>query len=126
MKILVMVAIGGAIGAVARQQSNQFIVRVFGGEFPIGTIFVNILGSFIAGLLFELFTSKITISYEWRTLIFTGFLASFTTFSSFALDVALLTDRNEYLSAVIYLGGSVILSIGFLFLGLWAMRGFLS
>tara|TARA_B000000609_G_C24150318_1_gene336873 strand:- start:647 stop:1012 length:366 start_codon:yes stop_codon:yes gene_type:complete len=121
-----MVAIGGAIGAVARQQSNQFIVRVFGGEFPIGTIFVNILGSFIAGLLFELFTSKITISYEWRSLIFTGFLASFTTFSSFALDVALLTDRNEYLSAVIYLGGSVILSIGFLFLGLWAMRGFLS
>ncbi len=126
IKILVMVAIGGAIGAVARQQSNQFIVRVFGGEFPIGTIFVNILGSFIAGLLFELFTSKITISYEWRSLIFTGFLASFTTFSSFALDVALLTDRNEYLSAVIYLGGSVILSIGFLFLGLWAMRGFLS
>ena len=126
MKILVMVAIGGAIGAVARQQSNQLIMRIFGGEFPIGTIFVNILGSFIVGLLFELFTSKITISYEWRTLIFTGFLASFTTFSSFALDVALLTDRNEYLSAVIYLGGSVILSIGFLFLGLWAMRGFLS
>ena len=126
MKILVMVAIGGAIGAVARQQSNQLIMRIFGGEFPIGTIFVNILGSFIVGLLFELFTSKITISYEWRTLIFTGVLASFTTFSSFALDVALLTDRNEYLSAVIYLGGSVILSIGFLFLGLWAMRGFLS
>tara|TARA_B100000925_G_scaffold283469_1_gene257394 strand:+ start:2223 stop:2603 length:381 start_codon:yes stop_codon:yes gene_type:complete len=126
MKILVMVAIGGAIGAVARQQSNQLIMRIFGGEFPIGTIFVNILGSFIVGLLFELFTSKITISYEWRTLIFTGVLASFTTFSSFALDVALLTERNEYLSAVIYLGGSVILSIGFLFLGLWAMRGFLS
>ena len=126
MKILVMVAIGGAIGAVARQQSNQLIMRIFGGEFPIGTIFVNILGSFIVGLLFELFTSKITISYEWRTLIFTGVLASFTTFSSFALDVALLTERNEYLSAVIYLGGSVILSIGFLFLGLWAMRGLLS
>ena len=126
MKILVMVAIGGAIGAVARQQSNQFIVRIFGGEFPIGTIFVNILGSFIAGLLFELFTSKITISYEWRTLIFTGVLASFTTFSSFTLDVALLTERNEYFTAVLYIGGSVILSIGFLFLGLWAMRGFLS
>ena len=74
----------------------------------------------------ELFTSKITISYEWRTLIFTGVLASFTTFSSFALDVALLTERNEYFTAVLYIGGSVILSIGFLFLGLWAMRGFLS
>ncbi len=126
MKILVMVAIGGAIGAVARQQSNQIIMRIFGGEFPIGTIFVNIFGSFIMGLLFELFTSKITISYEWRTLIFTGVLASFTTFSSFALDVALLTERNEYFSAVVYIGGSVILSIGFLFLGLWAMIGFLS
>ena len=126
MKILLMVAIGGAIGAVARQQSNQFIMRFFGGEFPIGTIFVNIFGSFIMGLLFELFTSKITISYEWRTLIFTGVLASFTTFSSFALDVALLTERNEYFTAVLYIGGSVILSIGFLFLGLWAMRGFLS
>ena len=126
MKILVMVAIGGAIGAVARQQSNQIIMRIFGGEFPIGTIFVNIFGSFIMVLLFELFTSKITISYEWRTLIFTGVLASFTTFSSFALDVALLTERNEYFTAVLYIGGSVILSIGFLFLGLWAMRGFLS
>jgi len=126
MKILVMVAIGGAIGAVARQQSNQIIMRIFGGEFPIGTIFVNIFGSFIMGLLFELFTSKITISYEWRTLIFTGVLASFTTFSSFALDVVLLTERNEYFNALIYIGGSVVLSIGFLFLGLWAMRGLLS
>ena len=126
MKILLMVAIGGAIGAVARQLSNQLIMRHFGGELPFGTIFVNILGSFVMGLLFELFTSKITISYEWRTLIFAGVLASFTTFSSFALDVALLTERNEYFYAVIYIGGSVILSIGFLFLGLWAMRGFLS
>ena len=126
MKILVMVAIGGAIGAVARQQSNQLIMRIWGGEFPIGTIFVNIFGSFIMGLLFELFTSKITISHEWRALIFTGVLASFTTFSSFALDVVLLAERNEYLSALIYIGGSVILSIGFLFLGLLAMRGFLS
>ena len=126
MKILLMIAIGGAIGAVARQQSSQFIMRIFGGEFPIGTIFVNIFGSFIMGLLFELFTSKITISYEWRSLIFTGVLASFTTFSSFALDVALLTERNEYFNALIYVGGSVVLSIGFLFLGLWAMRGLLS
>ena len=126
MKILLMVAIGGAIGAVARQLSNQLIMRNFGVELLFGTIFVNILGSFIMGLLFELFTSKITISDEWRTLIFTGVLASFTTFSSFALDVALLTERNEYFIAIIYIGGSVILSIGFLFLGLWVMRGFLS
>ena len=126
MKILLMVAIGGAIGAVARQQSNQFIMRIFGGDFPIGTISVNIFGSFIMGLLFELFTSKIAISYEWRSLIFTGVLASFTTFSSFALDVALLSERNEYFNALIYIGGSVVLSIGFLFLGLGAMRGLLS
>ena len=126
MKILLMVAIGGAIGSVARQLSNQLIMRHFGGELPFGTIFVNILGSFVMGLLFELFTSKITISYEWRALVFTGVLASFTTFSSFALDVALLTERNEYFYAAIYIGGSVILSIGFLFLGLWAMRGLLS
>ena len=126
MKILLMVAIGGAIGSVARQLSNQLILRHFGGELPFGTIFVNILGSFVMGLLFELFTSKITISYEWRALVFTGVLASFTTFSSFALDVALLTERNEYFYAAVYIGGSVILSIGFLFLGLWAMRGFLS
>ena len=126
MKMLLMVAIGGAIGAVARQQSNQFIMRIFGGEFPIGAMFVNVFGSFIMGLLFELFTSKITISYEWRSLIFTGVLASFTTFSSFALDVVLLTERNEYFNALIYIGGSVVLSIGSLFLGLWAMRGLLS
>ncbi len=123
MKIILMVAIGGAIGAVARQQSNQLIMRIFGGEFPIGTIFVNILGSFIMGLLFELFASKITLSDEWRSLIFTGVLASFTTFSSFALDVALLSERNEYYYALCYIGMSVVLSIGALFVGLWVMRG---
>ena len=126
MKIILMVAIGGAIGAIARQQSNQLIMRVFGGEFPIGTIFVNILGSFIMGLLFELFASKITLSDEWRSLIFTGVLASFTTFSSFALDVALLSERNEYYYALCYIGMSVVLSIGALFVGLWVMRGLLT
>ena len=126
MKILLMVAIGGAIGAVARQQSNQLIMRIFGGEFPIGTIFVNILGSFIMGLLFELFASKITLSDEWRSLIFTGVLASFTTFSSFAFDVALLSERNEYYYALCYIGMSVVLSIGALFVGLWVMRGWLT
>ena len=126
MKILLMVAIGGAIGAVARQQSNQLIMRIFGGEFPIGTIFVNILGSFIMGLLFELFASKITLSNECRSLIFTGVLASFTTFSSFALDVALLSERNEYYYALCYIGMSVVLSIGALFVGLWVMRGLLT
>ncbi|MEC9101689.1 MAG: fluoride efflux transporter CrcB [Pseudomonadota bacterium] len=126
MKIILMVAIGGAIGAVARQQSNQLIIRIFGGEFPIGTIFVNILGSFIMGLLFELFATKITLSDEWRSLIFTGVLASFTTFSSFALDVALLSERNEYYYALCYIGMSVVLSIGALFVGLWVMRGLLT
>ena len=126
MKIILMVAIGGAIGAIARQQSNQLIMRIFGGEFPIGTIFVNILGSFIMGLLFELFASKITLSDEWRSLIFTGVLASFTTFSSFALDVALLSERNEYYYALCYIGLSVVLSIGALFVGLWIMRGLLT
>ena len=126
MKIILMVAIGGAIGAVARQQSNLLIMRIFGGEFPIGTIFVNILGSFIMGLLFELFASKITLSDEWRSLIFTGVLASFTTFSSFALDVALLSERNEYYYALCYIGMSVVLSIGALFVGLWVMRGLLT
>ena len=126
MKIILMVAIGGAIGAIARQQSNQLIMRMFGGEFPIGTIFVNILGSFIMGLLFELFATKITLSDEWRSLIFTGVLASFTTFSSFALDVALLSERNEYYYALCYIGMSVVLSIGALFVGLWVMRGLLT
>ena len=126
MKIILMVAIGGAIGAVARQQSNQLIMRIFGGEFPIGTIFVNILGSIIVGLLFELFATKITLSDEWRSLIFTGVLASFTTFSSFALDVALLSERNEYYYALCYIGMSVVLSIGALFVGLWVMRGLLT
>ena len=126
MKIILMVAIGGAIGAIARQQSNQLIMRIFGGEFPIGTIFVNILGSFIMGLLFELFATKITLSDEWRSLIFTGVLASFTTFSSFALDVALLSERNEYYYALCYIGMSVVLSIGALFVGLWIMRGLLT
>lgn len=125
MKLIFIVAIGGAIGAVARFQVGYLFSRFAEDEFPYSTIFVNILGSFLMGLLFEFFDNKLDTSTEWRVFLLIGILGSFTTFSSFALDVSLLAERGQYLSTFFYILMSVALSIGALFSGLAVMKGLL-
>ncbi|MEX0582986.1 MAG: fluoride efflux transporter CrcB [Sneathiella sp.] len=126
MNMFLSVAIGGALGACARYGVAQVMLRQFGSGFPYGTLFVNILGSFLMGVLIEIIALRWSPSPELRVLLVTGFLGGFTTFSAFSLDVALLIEKGETLSAAGYILMSVVLSIAGLFAGLHLMRAVLA
>ncbi|WP_373086748.1 fluoride efflux transporter CrcB [Sneathiella sp.] len=126
MNMFVSVAIGGALGACARYGVAQAMLRHFGPGYPYGTLFVNIVGSLLMGLLIETIALRWSPPPELRVLLVTGFLGAFTTFSAFSLDVALLVEKGQSVSAAGYVLLSVILSVGGLFAGLHIMRAILS
>jgi CrcB protein len=122
MKMVLMAAMGGAIGASARYLVGVGALRLIGTGFPWGTLIVNIAGSLIMGLMIETFTLRYSVSNEFRTFLATGVLGGFTTFSAFSLDFAVLMERKAQGLAVIYLGASVGLSVLALFAGLYIAR----
>jgi fluoride exporter len=124
MMNLILVALGGAIGSVLRHFCNLAALRLFGPNFPWGTMWVNILGSFAMGVFIELLARRLGGSNELRLFVATGILGGFTTFSAFSLDFAVLAERGAMGQALAYALASVIVSILALFLGLWLVRAF--
>jgi CrcB protein len=122
MQGYLIVFIGGGIGAALRHGVNVAGLRLFGPAYPWGTMIINIVGSLVMGLVAAWFALRGDASGPWRLLIATGILGGFTTFSAFSLDAGLLVERQQLAGAALYVGLSVLGSIGGLFLGLWAMR----
>ena len=126
MNPLLIVFIGGGLGAALRYLVNQAMGRLVDIEFPLGIMAINISGSVIMGLAAGYFTFK--AGEEWsqsaRLFVTTGILGGYTTFSAFSLDAMLLYERGEMMMAAFYVVGSVVLSILGLALGLWAVRVF--
>ena len=122
MPVIFWVAAGGAIGSAARHLVNVLAGRVMGFEFPWGTLVVNVVGCLAMGLFIGIATVKMPISAEVRAFVTTGILGGFTTFSAFSLDFATLVESREVTSAALYGVGSVGLSLGAVFLGLWLVR----
>ncbi len=121
---LSQIALGGAIGAVCRYLVGVGAVRVMGHGFPYGTLAVNILGSFVMGVLVVALMQY--SANRFAPLLMTGLLGGFTTFSAFSLDAVTLYERGEVLQAGAYVGASVTLSVLALLLGLWLARGVLA
>ncbi|MEE8225267.1 MAG: fluoride efflux transporter CrcB [Kiloniellales bacterium] len=122
MKQLLVVAAGGAVGAVARYLVYVLAGQFLGTGFPFGTLIVNIVGSFIMGVLVEGMALAWTIGEQMRLFLAVGILGAFTTFSTFSLDVGLLYERGKIALIALYVSVSVIGSIGALFLGMYLMR----
>ena len=120
----VLVFLGGGLGAVLRHGVNLAAGRWLGIGFPWGTLFVNVTGSLVMGLLAGLFVLKADVSSGWRLFLATGILGGYTTFSAFSLDTALLYERGELGLSALYVLASVMLSVGGLFAGLWLVRHF--
>ncbi len=115
------VALGGAIGAALRFLVGLGVLRLTGPGFPMGVMAVNILGSFIMGL-FVVFAAKTSNTYL-SPFVMTGILGGFTTFSAFSLEAYTLFERGQTGQAAIYVGASVVLSIGALIAGVITARG---
>lgn len=126
MNMYLSVAAGGALGACARYGVGHILLRYLGPGYPYSTLFVNVVGSLIMGMLIETMALRWTPSPEMRVLLITGFLGAFTTFSAFSLDVSLLIEKGATMSAAGYIFLSLALSIGGLFAGLHIMRLVLS
>lgn len=126
MKIIAAIAIGGAVGAVARHLVGAQMLRLLGSGFPWGTLTVNVVGSFAMGALMELMAVRWNVGPELRAFMTVGVLGAFTTFSTFSLDVAVLGERGALLPAALYVLVSVGLSIAALFFGLWLFRQILT
>jgi len=118
---LAQVALGGAIGASLRYVVTTSSTRMFGAGFPIGTLTVNVLGSFLMGLLVVVLAEK--TGNRLAPFLMTGILGGFTTFSAFSLDAINLYERGQTALAATYVLASVTLSLAAIFLALHLFRG---
>lgn len=110
---LPLIALGGAVGSILR----YLMVLAIGA--PLGTAAVNVLGSFIIGVLFVVLGSR----DSWQVLLMTGLMGGFTTFSAFSLDTLKLVEAGQPLQAAAYVMGSVALSLIAVALGVALTRG---
>ncbi|MDF2572884.1 MAG: CrcB-like protein [Sporomusa sp.] len=112
---ILIVAIGGGIGAASRYLVSSWAAERFGSNFPYGTLFVNVAGCFIIGLFLALVNDKIIVKPEWRLFVTTGFLGGLTTFSSFSYETIKLLQESD-VSLALY---NVIANCGIGFLATW-------
>jgi CrcB protein len=117
-----IVFVGGGLGAALRHGCNVFFARTLGTAFPYATLFENVIGSTVMGILVALFAFKTDIPQHMRLFLTTGILGGYTTFSTFSLDTAVLYERGDLGQAALYVALSVALSIGGLFAGLALIR----
>jgi CrcB protein len=123
MEKVLMVAAGGAVGAVARYGLGVQAMRFWGAGWPAGTFIANVLGGFLMGVLASYLAHRGGADQErLRLLLGVGILGGFTTFSAFSLETALMIERRTYGQAFAYAAASVLLSISALFVGLTVAR----
>ncbi|GAM78795.1 crcB protein [Vibrio ishigakensis] len=105
------IAIGGALGACSRYLISELCVLLLGRGFPYGTLTVNVVGSFIMGMLVALFENEVIVTDPWRQIIGLGFLGALTTFSTFSMDNVLMFQQGAYWKAGLNIALNVTLSI---------------
>ena len=120
MTVYLAIALGGSLGAVSRYWVSSKTYLWAGTELPFGTLMVNISGSLVMGFLAVILTEKIQISEELKFALLVGFLGSYTTFSTFALDALQAIQNGAIMKVVVYILISVFGSL----LGVW--MGYLS
>ena len=119
MKAVLLVALGGAIGSVARYKLSGYVMQhALDWRFPLGTFTVNVVGCLVAGVLAGLAEKHGMFSEDTRVLLFAGLLGGFTTFSAFGLETMHLLKRGDYAVALANVVVSVVAGMLALWLGL--------
>ncbi len=119
---LLAIGLGGFIGSILRYGIGKSVDGKFSGAFPWGTLTVNIVGSFIIGLIYMLMLRKIGITENWRLFLGVGFCGGFTTFSAFAWENVNLLDQKLIGTSLLYIVTSVILGLLAIVAGGWVSR----
>jgi CrcB protein len=124
MNIALAVGAGGAVGSVLRYTLTNAVVRAVGTAFPYGTVLVNVIGSFVIGILYVWLMERMGARPELRAFLIVGVLGGFTTFSSFSLETVTLLMQESYTKAVANVVVSVLLCVGCTWLGIQLARQF--
>lgn len=119
---ILLVAFGGAVGSVLRYLTGVWTLRLFGPDFPFGTLAVNIVGSYAIGCVAEALVRGFSAPVDLRLLVMTGLIGGFTTFSAFSLDLWVLYERGEAGLAFVYLAATLVLSLAATGAGLFTVR----
>ena len=115
----IFVAVGGATGALARYWLSGWVASAFSGFFPLGTLVVNVLGSFLLGFGMQAMEA-VPVSAEVRTMLTIGFLGAFTTFSTFSYETVALLRDGDWTRATLYTGLSFVLGLTAVLIGIGA------
>ncbi len=118
------VALGGALGSMARYALSTWVFQVSSHKFPYATLTVNVLGSFVMGILFVVIVERAALPQEMRSLLMIGFIGAFTTFSTFSLDALGLWQNGHLFMALIYTLATVILCLIAISSAIWLTRLF--
>lgn len=121
VKSILLIAVGGAVGAVLRHGVSRGAIAWGGQGFPIATLLVNVLGSLLLGLLYG-WAAKGAVSPEIRLLLGTGFCGALTTFSTFSVETLTLVDEGHFGAAFANLVLNVLLGFGAAALGMALVR----
>lgn len=120
------VAMGGALGSLARYVVSIYVGRWLGSGFPWATLVINITGSFLIGALVETLALRWDTSQAMRAFLVVGLCGGYTTFSTFSLDVAVQLGRGATVAAALYIIASLTLSVAALYAAMHLMRGVLN
>ena len=118
IKTLVFIAGGGAVGAILRYSASLGVYSLFGRGFPYGTLFVNVVGSLLMGILSIILLDRFNVGPEWRAAILVGLLGAFTTFSTFSIETMNLLEQGDLTRAMLNIAVSVVLCLLAVWVGL--------
>jgi CrcB protein len=107
---------GGAVGAVLRYGASLGVYSLAGRGFPYGTLFVNVTGSLLMGLLGVMMLERFNTGPEWRAAVLVGMLGSFTTFSTFSIETLNLLEQGDVMRAVT----NIVLSVLVCLVAVWS------
>lgn len=122
IKVLLIVGTGGFLGSISRYLVQQMMQEKFDTNFPIGTLTVNILGSFIIGLIYALSEKGDILSPEWRLFLAVGLCGGFTTFSSLAYESFQMIKLEEFIFVALYMGLSLFLGLIATYMGVLTLK----
>jgi CrcB protein len=119
------IAVGSALGGMARFAMSHATYEWLGRDFAWGTLGVNVTGSFLVGFLTLMLLDKWAVSAEWKAFLIVGFLGSFTTFATFSYETLQFIQLGDWLKAMLNIAASVLFSILAVLLGFWVAKQFL-